>query len=184
MMRHVQWNISAGAILLAALLYFVDGDGVMSALLPAALVHELGHIAALRLCACRLTRVSISVTGAQLDYAPSLEGLRAALCCLAGPLAGAVYAVTACTVGGAFWRMSGAISFALSVFNCLPIMPLDGGRILFSLLPAAQARTISRIAALLFFAGGIAIALRFRSVSMAAMGIWLAVHNLRGDASK
>ena len=76
MNRQIRWNISAGAILLFALMYFFDGRGLISALMPAVLAHELAHALTLRLCGCRLTRVSVSVFGAEMDYAPQINGLR------------------------------------------------------------------------------------------------------------
>lgn len=177
-MKSFRWNVSAGAILFFSLAYFFDGSGVVSAAVPAALAHELGHAAALRLCRCRLKRFSLTLTGAQLDYAPRLDGLPSILCCLAGPAAGIVYAVAACTAGGAYWQMSGAVSFLLSVFNLLPILPLDGGRIMAVLLQEKAACSVSRAAALLLFAGGAAVAFRFRSFAMLLMGAWLFACNL------
>ncbi len=179
-MKGIRWNISAGAILLFALLYFFDESGVVSAMLPAALAHELGHILALRLCGRRLIRFGISLTGAQLDYAPRLEGWRAVICLLSGPAAGLAYAVASCTLGGTFWRMSGAVSCVLSVFNLLPILPLDGGRIVASLLPETQARRLSLHAAFLFFCGGAVLAARFLTLPMLMMGGWLTICNLAG----
>ena len=179
MNRQIRWKISAGAILLFALMYFFDGSGLVSALLPAVLVHELAHALALQLCGCRLTRVSVSVFGAEMDYAPQINGLRAILCFLSGPLAGMVYAVAACTIGGNYLRMSGSASFVLSAFNCLPILPLDGGRVVQTILPAAQARRISRFASLLLLACGMMLAVYASSFGMLLMGAWLSVCNYR-----
>ena len=127
----------------------------------------------------RLSEVRITPFGVEMGYAPRVEGLRAILCFLSGPLAGFVYAVAACTAGGAFLRMSGAASFVLSVFNCLPILPLDGGRVVQTLLPATQARRISQIASLVLLAGGSLVAVRFSSFAMLVMGAWLCFCNYR-----
>lgn len=177
-MKHIRWDISAGAILLFALMYFFDGSGLISALVPAALAHELGHILALRICRRRLTRISVGPTGAQIDYAPRLEGAKCIVCLLAGPLAGLAYALASCTLGGAFLRMSGAVSFLLSAFNLLPILPLDGGRIVGALLPERETLAVSLTAALLLLAGGALIAANFGSFALLLMGLWLAVSNL------
>ena len=165
--------------MLFALMYFFDGSGVVSALVPAALAHELGHILALRICGRRLTRISIGPTGAQIDYAPRLEGVKCIACLLAGPMAGLAYALVSCTLGGAFLCMSGAVSFLLSAFNLLPILPLDGGRIVGVLLPEREALAVSLTAALLLLAVGALIAVRFGSFALLLMGLWLAVSNLR-----
>ncbi len=178
-MRRVRWNVSAGAIALAALAYFFDGCGLVSALAPAALAHELGHVLALRLCACRITRCSITLTGVELDYAPRLEGLRCALCLLAGPLAGALYAAAAFALSGTFWKMSGALSVLLSVFNMLPILPLDGGRIAAALLPERAARFVSGAMALCLLAGGAALAFYASVWGLLCMASWLFLCNLR-----
>ena len=48
MEKHVKINVSAGAVLLLSALYFVlDWDGLLALLLAAA-AHECGHLAALR----------------------------------------------------------------------------------------------------------------------------------------
>ncbi len=183
MHKHIRFDISAGAILLFALIYFFDGNGVVSALVPAALAHEAGHILALRACKRRLTRVFVSPTGAELDYAPRLEGGRRILCLIAGPLAGLAYTVAACTLGGTFLDLSGTVSFVLSVFNLLPILPLDGGQVIGAILPERNARAISLGAALLFLAGGAVLVLRFHSFALFGMGLWLVVANLRAETA-
>lgn len=178
-MKRIRWDISAGAILLFALMYFFDAIGVVTAMLPAALIHELGHVAALRLCHCRLTRVSIGLTGAELDYAPQTEGWRRLVCLLSGPIAGLLYAFAACSVGTRFLNMSGTVSILLSAFNLLPILPLDGGRAIAAALTERQAQGISLSAALLLTAGGVLLAVRYTSFTLFVMGMWLSAVNIR-----
>ena len=182
-MNRVRRRVSPPALLLLALAYFLDGSGAVSALVPAALVHELGHVLALRLCRRRLTGFSLTLGGAALDYAPRLEGAQAALCALSGPLFGGVYAVCACSLGGGFWRMSGTLSFLLSGFNLLPILPLDGGRIAAALLPARSARRLSLIAAAALFLACAAVCLRFGTILPLPIFAWLLACNLRKTES-
>ena len=177
-MKRTSWDISAGAILLFALLYFFDSVGFVAALLPAALVHELGHMLALRLFRRKIVRVRIRAVGVELDYAPQAEGLGAAVCCLAGPVSGGLYALTAHALGGQFLQFSGAISLALSVFNCLPILPLDGGRTAAALLGESVARRLSICTALLLCACGAFVAARFGSIRLLLLAAWLLACNL------
>ena len=179
-MKRVEWNVSAGAVLLFALTYFFDGSGIVSAAIPAIAVHELGHLVPLLLCGHPLRSVKISVFGVEINYAGILSGRTALLCIGGGPLAGGVYAVVACTFGGEFLRMSGAVSGVLTAFNLLPILPLDGGRIVAALTDDVLAAKLSRWSALLLTVGGGMIALRFHALSLLVMGAWLTVCNFRG----
>ena len=58
-MKRTEWNVSAGAVLLAALMYFFDGSGLVSAAVPAVLVHELGHFLAAKKLDVQVNEFSI-----------------------------------------------------------------------------------------------------------------------------
>jgi stage IV sporulation protein FB len=172
-MGRMRVEVRPAAALLFALALFFDTDGLVSAMVPAICVHELGHVLLLKLCGRRVTCLRVGLAGLELDYAPGLDGLQGVLCAAAGPIAGGVYALTACSVGKPFWTVSGAASFVLTVFNLLPIAPLDGGRVLCALLPGIAGRRSSFAAAALLLAGGVWMFLAYRSLSLLIAGAWL-----------
>ena len=177
MKRRTKLELHPAAAVLLALLYFFDTLGIAAAALPAALVHELGHYAALRLCGGRVAKIKVGVFGAEMEYEGLLHNAGAMICSAAGPLAGTVYAVCACTVGGRFLRMSGTVSFLLSAFNLLPTLPLDGGRITETVLGAKAARYISRAVSAALLCIGAVLALKNASWAPLLMGAWLTVYN-------
>ena len=174
---HIQ--LSAGAVVLIALMYFFDGSGILAAAVPAVLVHELGHYSLLRLCGRRVTCLRIGIFGLEMDYAGYLDGTRAVLCIAAGPLFGLTYAVMSCRVGGKFAELSGALSFVLSIFNLLPVLPLDGGRLVAEITNETFAGRLSAAASLILLLGGAAVLLRFRTISLLIPAVWLVLYNFR-----
>lgn len=104
---------------LAVLLFPVP---VTAGIVTAAAVHELGHLAALRLAGIRVRRLTLHAAGARLETDPMGPGEE--LCCaLAGPVAGALTMV--------LWRSFPELALAglvQTAFNLLPVYPLDGGR--------------------------------------------------------
>ena len=177
MRPHPRLQISPAAALLLALIFFLDDSGLVSAVVPAVLVHELGHFVMLRAFRRRLTRLRLGLAGLEMDYAPQLEGAQGLLCAAAGPAFGGAYALLACTLGGDFWQVSGAASFLLTVFNLLPVLPLDGGRVLLALLPEGAARRVSLAAAAALLAGGGLIFARFRAPALLLAALWLMIWN-------
>ena len=176
-MAGVKLDISAGALLIFALAYFFDGSGMLSALLPAAAVHEAGHVAALLACGARIRRLRLDVFGLRLDYSGSLGCAASLFAALAGPAAGLLYAFPAMRAAGQELKMSGAISLLLSGFNLLPALPLDGGRALALLCGSRTVRACSRVTALLLMAAGLWALFAYGSLSMLVMGGWLLVYN-------
>ena len=130
-----RWSPLAVAALL--LLVILDREGIGSAALLAALVHECGHLLAVRLLSLSRCEMRLDFLGARLRTEGRLlsygeEWLLAA----AGPL----FSLSASAVAGLFLSHSyflyvfAASSLLLGLFNLLPVRTLDGGRMLELLL--------------------------------------------------
>ena len=108
-----------------------------------ALVHELFHYGALCICRSSVLSVTVGFGGARICTEP-LSEWKECFCALAGPVGGLlllVFAPVAPTLA--------VCAFFQSVYNLLPIYPMDGGRVLFSLIrqiyKATTAETVIKI---------------------------------------
>lgn len=112
---------------LGALWLLANGLADSLPLLCAAALHEAGHAAA---CLCLKIRIRFfapSPFGAVIGYDPLGVSYRAeAILALAGPGAGLLGCAAASHLPGRFWTLFCLSSLSLSLFNLLPIRPLDG----------------------------------------------------------
>lgn len=181
-MRAVRWSVRPGAVLALSLAWFFDEGGLVAAALTAAAVHEAGHVLALRRGGARITGVTLSFSGAVLGFAGALTRREEALAAAAGPALGALWALLALAPCGTFLRRSGAASAVLTAFNLLPVLPLDGGRLLALLAGETRARRISRAAALLLLAADTALCLVLHTPWLLLSAAWLTLCNFcRGE---
>lgn len=113
-------RIEAGFWIVLGLMVLLFPVRFLLGVLLAALLHEAGHILALRLTGGRLLSVQLHVFGARIEAVPMEPG-RTAICALAGPVAGALAMLA--------WRWFPELALAgllQTAFNLLPIKPLDG----------------------------------------------------------
>lgn len=182
-----------GFALLAGLLYFLDSSGLFAALVPSVVIHELGHLLALVWLRAPPRRLSAALSGFSIDYVGELSVPGRLAAALAGPVFGLAFALLCSRLGirfGSLFLLTAAgVSCALSVFNLLPVFPLDGGQAFEALLRLCFGKGVSRkvMAALgLAVPGGMIYAGLgpVRSPALAAMGVWLLVRELpRGRLS-
>ncbi|MCA9836427.1 MAG: site-2 protease family protein [Trueperaceae bacterium] len=113
-------------------------------LFTSVLIHELGHAVIARIYGVETKEITLWFLGglARFDDMPKQKGAEA-ITAIAGP-------ITSILLAGVFWLLfrtphnSAALAFvlgylmttnaALAIFNLLPALPLDGGRVLRSLL--------------------------------------------------
>jgi len=126
-------RITAGAAILYPALYYFDSAGWFSALLPAVMIHEAGHLLALRACCVPVYGITVDIAGICIDSSEMLSPRQEALCAAAGPAAGLLWWGLMSRIPGKWAEMGSWISLVLTAFNLLPVMPLDGGRIFLSL---------------------------------------------------
>ena len=113
----------SGFFLVLALMLLLFPLKLVAGILLAALIHEWGHLLAIRLCGGRALALRLHAGGARIETAPMEPG-KAALCALAGPAAGALTIFA--------WRFFPELALAglvQTIFNLLPIYPLDGGQV-------------------------------------------------------
>ena len=140
----------------AAALYFLDVRTI-AALAAAAAVHELGHFICLRLLGLRI------------------KGPAAGLVC-----AFAFSALSNITAAG-WLGLTAGISLLLSLFNLLPVLPLDGGRIVYcaasALLGGMRGRRFTACTgyavSFAMLAFGVHILLCGYGFGLAAAAVWL-----------
>lgn len=135
-MKKAHIRISAGAVIGLSALYLLLDYRTLAALLIPIAVHELGHLAALRLQRARIREVRLGLSGLCITYTGRTGYGGQFFAALAGPAAGIVFAFAAARLGtefeSGFLCSCAGISAILSAFNLLPALPLDGGRMLSS----------------------------------------------------
>lgn len=175
--RHFRLRVSPAALLLigGAAVWAASAaeEGIRPAALLllglAALIHELGHLAAAVACGVRITGMRLDLFGARLELPGLLSYRQELLVALGGPAANLLTATVlfrawtacGCPVCGASPSLSGwalllgvllPASLGLCVVNLLPVATLDGGRILSCLLSltlgADAARRVLRLLSL------------------------------------
>lgn len=110
-------------LLLATMLLVLPFSWLIAAVIAGA-YHEMCHILAIRLCSGSIHRLDISQDKARLTVSP-LSPLQELICALSGPFGGLLLLLLSC------WIPRIAICAATqSLYNLLPIYPLDGGRAL------------------------------------------------------
>lgn len=138
------------------LMIFSGQIAYYSIILGALLWHEAGHLLAAKLCRVKVKSCVIAPYGGEIEFEnPAIVDEKSLLwIALGGPIA------TLLGIGFAFFmpeliaiRLIN-VQLVLLVFNILPILPLDGGRIVLALLfifyPNAKAFEIYHSLSLLF----------------------------------
>jgi len=93
------------------------------AFLTAALLHEMFHIAALMLMKKQVQQIRIGLDGIRMDVSGLSDG-QELFCALAGPCAGFLL------LGVRKWYPElSVVAVVQSLYNLIPIYPLDGGRV-------------------------------------------------------
>jgi len=165
-------TIRGGFLLLMAVLFYFDTAGVLFWFVPAAALHEAGHLLALRLFGARVQTVEFSLRGVDIclpDW-PALSYGRDFAATLAGPLfslSGAALAAKLADCFGAGLYVMAGIAFTQGLFNLLPARTLDGGRLLrLALSRFLNERLADRM---------LGITTVVSAVLLAAAGLWLYV---------
>lgn len=138
-MKALDWirahvDITPGFLLLAA--GFTALAGPRRALMAffAVAVHELGHLSCLALCGGEVRALRLTAVGAEISLLRPLSYAVEFWTALSGPFAGALLAAGSLAAGEvAGWSSAyelGAVSILYTLFNLLPISPMDGGRAL------------------------------------------------------
>ncbi len=147
MIKHCKLHIGYDFLLLIAVLYILDRENLLWLSLLAAILHELGHIATMIFLKVRIAEIRLSAFGACItaENPSTISYLKEFFIALSGPLVGFVVSVISAKCHA--FVFSG-VNFSLSIVNMIPVPPLDGGRMVRSvlgyLLPISVIDTVFR----------------------------------------
>ena len=127
-MGRIKITVSSGAYLATAAGILMLPLNWLVAWLSAVILHELGHLLALRCCGICVEKIEIGTFGVKITAGP-LAPAQEILCAAVGPICSFVLLL--------FWKSApilALIGFVQGLFNLIPVYPLDGGRILYAFL--------------------------------------------------
>ncbi len=186
----INFLISVPFAVMLSFLLIMDKTGLMSASLFAVLLHEAGHLVAMKSVGCAPKSVKLRSAGITISgnaYCTRAENL---VISLAGPVAnllvfGILYIIGICTDNIGFFVYA-AVQFIVGTLNLLPIKGLDGGSILYLLLLNIKkinagfvCTFISLVTAVAVSVLGAAVAVNnIGNPSLLLLGIYLIILNL------
>ena len=185
-------DVTPGFFLLIAIAWYLDrGAEVILWALLACVVHELGHIVAAVLLKGRIRRLKLSAVGMELHFqhrgvlSYGAENMLA----LSGPIANLLMGAVAYALE--MW-IPAVISAVVGGFNLIPILPLDGGRVMHNVLtsflsppwPEHVIMVVTGILAGVLFGLGMIGMAAYGNVSLLLTSGWLLLRTIRNYAKK
>lgn len=179
----IRINISFAAII--TLMLVIDESGICALALFCCIFHEAGHILCLWAMGEKPGRIVFSFYGIKLERLPmAFHGkINEIIVFASGPFANFVLSLFLILVSAAnetlkIWAL---ISLITGVFNLIPIRPLDGGNILFTLLcrlikeekAGIICDAVSAAVTVPLLFAGIALASKARNYSLLASAVYL-----------
>ena len=118
----------------------LDDKGIFIPTFLAVFIHELAHIAAVRIYGGTIERIDVRVFGIRVNV-PELRFLpykKEIIIAAAGPIAGIATAIVSALAADLFGLKNAdyfvGINIVITAINLIPVFPLDGGRMVLSLL--------------------------------------------------
>lgn len=168
-------TINSSTYLYLAIMLLILPLQWLFAWLVAICFHELFHYLAVKLCGGKSYQMRISFGGAVISCSELTDG-RHLVALLAGPLGGLLPVI----LGRWFPRLA-LCSWVLSLYNLLPLLPLDGGQALRLLIKNYKTfYTVERVVLIILTVFSIYtfIILRFSVLPVAIIGmLWLKNRN-------
>lgn len=135
----VRIKISFLFFAMLTMLFVVDKKGLALITVLCVTLHEFGHITALCLFGSQPDEIVFGIFGIRIQQNKYiLSDLQQTVVVFCGPLVNAILFATFLVANLVFQKqillMISAVNLVMGIFNLLPILPLDGGRIMFYLL--------------------------------------------------
>ena len=185
-----RFDISVPFAVVIAFLLVMDKTGLMTASLLAVLVHESGHLIAMRLNECAPQSVRFTSTGVLICGSSFCTAKENILIAVSGPAANFLIAGVLLASGYLFdlriLIVYSAVQIVVGAINLMPVRGLDGGTVLFLLLKCIPRINsgmvfsfISIITACAVTVAGTAIAVRnIGNPSLLLLGLYLIILNI------
>ncbi len=131
----IRTRVSLFALPSAFIMLWLEGMEAFFVLVLSALLHEAGHLIAMKSRGYLVRRIDILPMGAVIVCPEGIPDRDETVIAISGPLASVVCAVISfflySSVGSAVSLYAVAINLVLGMFNLLPIKKLDGGKALY-----------------------------------------------------
>ena len=141
-----------------SLLLMIDRSGVVALCIASSILHEIGHLAALTIIKATPKEISFGPSGIKLfeSRQGDISYTKDIFVAISGPIVNfAAFAVlyilsikykNSLQPISAMIPLAALVNLVIGIFNLLPIAPLDGGRVVYSLLCSlASQETATRV---------------------------------------
>jgi len=188
-------RVTPGFFLTVVLYYIAERAGLFQCVVPAVVVHELGHTVMIAACGGRVEGMTLGAGGLCLDYSGNFSHKQEIFIALAGSAANFLCAFVCavfCRRGNDALSYAAGVQVCLAVWNLLPVHDMDGGTVLketlHSFLSWEHAELLFSRISLYFSCGilifGLYIALKTRyNISVFCLGSGLTARSILSDKS-